>query len=496
MSDELTELADRIDAWSNLVSSGYEVPAAGKVMNEAASALRTLASQAKQEPVAWRWRTRPEDNWTFSASRLSLNDIGRTAPTFQERPLYTAPQKPQPAAGWNEGAAHFTDAQLDTMYEASKRDAQFVGSEIRQLIGDIRTARKAIRSSQSTSDAGGGMRVKPLHWIRSKVFGSYKWRGVGAFGEFAAVIEDHKTHDQIVAEKAHIQADYEKQIRSALSKPAPVARYSIEFDGFTGTVIGSYTTLEGKEGVVLQQDGTRVVHVYGRKHLKPAPVAADASAVLQNDLGEMLRALGMSDAAQPKSPHEVFQSALAEMKRHLANASAEARVLPDWMASLPMQQQSVLVLALRGPDGIRKHHPCKDIVRYYRGTVLKAARFGRLLHADEKADTFMGMQGFSDEATFRQVMGSYFDCIDELPHHYHMHLMHGAEILGYKHPDELYRKRWFSFYLACLNDSHTPQGETERQMDDRLSDWGRKQWESTTLSAHPHASACDKQGER
>lgn len=59
---------------------------------------------------------------------------------------------------------------------------------------------------------------------------------------------------------------------------------------------------------------------------KPAHVAANASAELQNDLAEMLRALGMSDAAQPKSPHEVFQSALAEMKRQLANASAEARL--------------------------------------------------------------------------------------------------------------------------------------------------------------------------
>jgi hypothetical protein len=38
---------------------------------------------------------------------------------------------------------HFTDAQLDTMYEVSKRDAHFVGSEIRQLIGDIRSARGA-----------------------------------------------------------------------------------------------------------------------------------------------------------------------------------------------------------------------------------------------------------------------------------------------------------------------------------------------------------------
>ena len=45
--------------------------------------------------------------------------------------------------------------------------------------------------------------------------------------------------------------------------------YRIEHDGFEGIQIGTYTTLEGKEGVVLQQVGTRVVHVYGRKWLVP-----------------------------------------------------------------------------------------------------------------------------------------------------------------------------------------------------------------------------------
>lgn len=47
--------------------------------------------------------------------------------------------------------------------------------------------------------------------------------------------------------------------------------FTIEHDGFAGTVIGSYTTKEGKEGVVMQQDGTRVVHVYGKKWIKAAP---------------------------------------------------------------------------------------------------------------------------------------------------------------------------------------------------------------------------------
>jgi len=46
-------------------------------------------------------------------------------------------------------------------------------------------------------------------------------------------------------------------------------RFSADYDDFTGTVIGSYRTKEGKDGLVLQQDGTRVVHVYGRKRLTP-----------------------------------------------------------------------------------------------------------------------------------------------------------------------------------------------------------------------------------
>lgn len=78
-------------------------------------------------------------------------------------------------------------------------------------------------------------------------------------------------------------------------------RYSIEFDDFVGTVIGSYTTLEGKEGVVMQQDGTRVVHVYGRKHLKPAqPLDSDCARDGETDCGATrCRDLGCFGACKP-----------------------------------------------------------------------------------------------------------------------------------------------------------------------------------------------------
>ncbi len=41
--------------------------------------------------------------------------------------------------------------------------------------------------------------------------------------------------------------------------------YRVEHDGFEGTLIGTYVTREGKTGFVLQQIGTRVVHVYSAK---------------------------------------------------------------------------------------------------------------------------------------------------------------------------------------------------------------------------------------
>lgn len=43
---------------------------------------------------------------------------------------------------------------------------------------------------------------------------------------------------------------------------------SVLHDGFDGTVQGYYVTREGKPGLVLQQEGTRVVHVYGEKWFK------------------------------------------------------------------------------------------------------------------------------------------------------------------------------------------------------------------------------------
>jgi len=147
------------------------------------------------------------------------------------------------------------------------------------------------------------------------------------------------------------------------------------------------------------------------------------------------------------------------------------------MLRLTMQQQSVLVLACRGPDGIAKFHPTKQLVARYRATVLKAAYLGRPMRADEGDDTtFMTLMYLSNKIHWDTMCREFFENVDSLPHHYYMHLMHGAQIAGYKHPDPLFSRRWSEFYLLCCHDLHLFP-ESEADMDKRLGDWDRRHWD-------------------
>lgn len=156
--------------------------------------------------------------------------------------------------------------------------------------------------------------------------------------------------------------------------------------------------------------------------------------------------------------------------------SESRSIQPAWCRELPIQQQSVLLLAARGPDGVPKTHPCKRVQRAYRGSVLTAAFLGREMHFDDEGDSFMRLSEMHNLDTWREVMADFFESVDQLPHHFFLHLLHGAEILGYKHPDSWMRDRWGMFYRwGCSSLHMTP--ETEFEMDLRLNDGDRERWE-------------------
>jgi hypothetical protein len=146
-------------------------------------------------------------------------------------------------------------------------------------------------------------------------------------------------------------------------------------------------------------------------------------------------------------------------------------VLQDWVSELSFMQQTVLLTAVRGPDGIGKTHPVKHLLRYFRRTILYSAfeshEHGKPVILDNPYEdgggSFTGMVGLDLDVLVDKYMAS----VDEMPLHFHMHLVHASEIVGYKHPYKDTRKFWRTFYETCCRGLHMIP-EPEMEMDSRL----------------------------
>lgn len=163
-------------------------------------------------------------------------------------------------------------------------------------------------------------------------------------------------------------------------------------------------------------------------------------------------------------------------------------VLQDWVQQLTFMQQSVLLSSIRGADGLHKDHISKYILRWLRRCVLISAFDGRALETptEEGGGSFTGplkhqkvekWDGYKNLPSSREynfmvlkhVSEDYLRSTDEIPHHFHMHVVHAAEIIGYKHPINWIADWWHDFYLKLVSDAHL-HPETETEMDRRLGD--------------------------
>jgi len=144
-------------------------------------------------------------------------------------------------------------------------------------------------------------------------------------------------------------------------------------------------------------------------------------------------------------------------------------VLHDWTMDLTFQMQALLMTGMRGPDGSMKDNPAKAIVRFLRGVVLKPA--GRC-NLEENDNSFMW--GCYDpemtEMSFERFAKELIDDHDGYPHHFLMHLIHCAAVVGFYHPDDWTRTNWIWFYKNMCDAFHMhPESVTE--VSKRLNDF-------------------------
>lgn len=174
-----------------------------------------------------------------------------------------------------------------------------------------------------------------------------------------------------------------------------------------------------------------------------------------------------------------------------------------WVNDLPFMQQSVLLSAIRGCDGIPKRHKAKLLVKWYRRCILVSAFDGKVL-GDPFAPGGGSFTGPLEDlrpwiesgphpvseydhrcSILQKVADDFLDSRDELHAHYTGHMMHAFEILGYKHPDETIREYWNEIYLRLARAHHLHE-ETEAEMDARLGDnmegWQARNDRSTSCS--------------
>lgn len=131
-------------------------------------------------------------------------------------------------------------------------------------------------------------------------------------------------------------------------------------------------------------------------------------------------------------------------------------VVHPWVDDLTLKQQTVLLSAVRGCDGVSKNDISKKFVRVYRATILQNA-------APQSNGRFMR------ESITTQDIKIFTKAPDVYPLHWLFHFLHAVEIVGYNYPVLETRKWWRELYLIIVKALHL-NPETEKQNNDRLKD--------------------------
>lgn len=185
--------------------------------------------------------------------------------------------------------------------------------------------------------------------------------------------------------------------------------------------------------------------------------------------------------------HSFLQKCLDRIRDHRA-IDGQSTKLPAntslrpvtqlWTHALPFMQQTVLLTAIRGPDGISKYGSVKMLLRWFRRCLLISS-MEKIVLADPydprggsftgPSLTHAGVLLEDWELGMDRHVDEYVKALDSMPHHFQLHLMHAIEIMGFKHSDARIRSWWHSVYLRLVNDMHL-HPETLEELNERLGD--------------------------
>jgi len=182
--------------------------------------------------------------------------------------------------------------------------------------------------------------------------------------------------------------------------------------------------------------------------------------------------------------------------------------IQKWLLCIPVMQQSVLLSAIRGPDGFAKHHPVKGLLKFYRRCVLISAfessaidnpyDIGGGSFTGPSLELFFGNEWSyiktKEGETFRperwreamfSIVSDFIHSRDEMTLHYYVHAMHAFQILGENHPNNEVADFWQGVYLRMVNALHLmpePVEELNRRLSDNSKEWSLKADEAGSCS--------------
>ena len=141
-------------------------------------------------------------------------------------------------------------------------------------------------------------------------------------------------------------------------------------------------------------------------------------------------------------------------------------VVKEWLGkSCTLKQQTVVLAAFRGCDGVPKNDPSKQFTKNMRSSIL--------INADKTSTFYPDNMIMLNQGNKEDIDDFFIDCsrggLDAYPVHWLMHLLQAAEIVGYKCGNEPIAEYWMYFYLTGVKALHL-NPETEKQLDIRLTD--------------------------